>query len=200
MNSAILDTILWHPSSRLALLLFHSQLTGYLANGKLQEKEDCELVVQTAFNEKRKAWKNGEVRALSRAKKSCLTRTYNTARARLKAGIKEAKQRHEQRLERNLNTNNTKDTWQAIKNITGYKSSSAPIMCEATLPDELNSFYAHFDILNKESGVKSTPPPEDLTLTVSTVDVRRILLRVNMNKAAGPDNIPGCVLKHVPTS
>ena len=34
-------------------------------------------------------------------------------------------------------------------------------MCEATLPDELNTFYAHFDLLNKESAVKFTPPPED---------------------------------------
>ena len=68
-------------------------------------------------------------------------------------------------------------------------------MCAATLPDELNSFYAHFDILNKESAVTSTPPPEELPLSVSTADVRRILLRVNMNKAAGPDNIPGRVLK-----
>ena len=43
--------------------------------------------------------------------------------------------------------------------------------------------------------VKSTLPPEDLQLSASTADVRRILLRVNMNKAAGPDNIPGRVLK-----
>ncbi len=68
-------------------------------------------------------------------------------------------------------------------------------MCEATLPDELNTFYAHFDLLNSESAVKSTPPPEDRPLSVSTADVRKVLLKVNMSKAAGPDNIPGRVLK-----
>eukprot|EP00064_Thunnus_orientalis_P025544 superscaffoldBa00013164_g25932 len=84
-------------------------------------------------------------------------KTYNTARARLKAA-------DQQRLERDLNTNNTEDMWQAIQNITGYKSRSAHIMCEAMSPDELNSFRARFfDILNKESAVKSTPPPEDLS-------------------------------------
>ncbi len=63
-------------------------------------------------------------------------------------------------------------------------------MCEATLPDELNTFYAHFDLLNKESAVFSTLPPEDQPRSVSTADVRRVLLGVNMCKAAGPDNIP----------
>lgn len=47
-------------------------------------------------------------------------------------------------------------------------------MCEAMLPKELNSFYSHFDVLNK--AVKSTLPPEDPPLSVSTADVRRILL------------------------
>lgn len=43
------------------------------------------------------------------------------ARVRLKVGIKEAKWRHLKRPERDPNTNNTKDMWQAIQNITGYK-------------------------------------------------------------------------------
>ncbi len=42
-----------------------------------------------------KAWMNGEVRALSRAKRAAFKsgdkEAYNTARAKLKAGIKEAK-------------------------------------------------------------------------------------------------------------
>ncbi len=56
-------------------------------------------------------------------------------------------------------------------------------------------FYACFDLLNKESAVKSTPPPEDQPLSESTVDVRRTLLRVNISKAAGLDNILGHVLR-----
>ncbi len=68
-------------------------------------------------------------------------------------------------------------------------------MCEVTLPDELNTFYACFDLLNKESAVKSTPSPADQSLSVSLTSVRRTLLRVNMSKAIGPDNIPGHVLR-----
>lgn len=49
-----------------------------------------------------KAWMNGQVMALSRAEKGVLQsgdkEVHNAARARLKAGIKEAKKGHQQRL------------------------------------------------------------------------------------------------------
>ena len=43
-------------------------------------------------------------------------------------------------------------------------------MCEATLPDELNTFYARFDLFYKESAVKSSMPPENRPLLVTTAD------------------------------
>ena len=67
-------------------------------------------------------------------------------------------------------------------------------MCEATLLNELNIFYAHFDIL-KESANKSTLPVEDRPLSVMTEDGRKIMLTLNINEAAGPDNILGYELK-----
>ncbi len=85
-----------------------------------------------------KAWMNGEVMAVSRAKKA-VVRIQGT-RAGLKAGIKEAKLRHQKRLERDLNTNN------------GH----------------------------------------DQPLSVSTMDGRRILLRVNVSKAAGLTSLAVC--------
>ncbi len=56
-------------------------------------------------------------------------------------------------------------------------------MYETTLPDELNTFYTCFDLL--------TVPYQ----YQYTADVRRTLLRVNMSKDAGLDNIPGRVLR-----
>ncbi|XP_068168153.1 uncharacterized protein [Antennarius striatus] len=41
----------------------------------------------------------------------------------------------------------------------------------------------------------NTPPPEDTPLSVTTEDVRRTLQRINPRKAAGPDGVPGRVLK-----
>ncbi|KAI3356596.1 hypothetical protein L3Q82_017796, partial [Scortum barcoo] len=69
-----------------------------------------------------KALMNGE-RALSRAKKDASQsgdkEVHSTARARLKSGIKLEEQMHQERLERDLNTNNTKNMWEAIQTITG---------------------------------------------------------------------------------
>lgn len=59
--------------------------------------------------------------------------------------------------------------------------------------DNLDSFNAHFHLLNNDSVVKSTPPAEDWPLSISTADVRRILLRVNKSKTARPNNIHGLV-------
>lgn len=43
--------------------------------------------------------------------------------------------------------------------------------------------------------MKSTPPTENRPLSETTADMRKFLLRGNINKAAGPDNIPGRELK-----
>lgn len=58
-----------------------------------------------------------------------------------------------------------------IQNITGYKSGSALVMCKGTLADKLNKFYTLFDLLNKESAIKTTLPLEEWPLSVSTEDV-----------------------------
>ena len=58
----------------------------------------------------------------------------------------------------------------------------------STLPDELNMSSALFDLLDKDSAVNPPQPPEDRPPSVSTAGVRKVLLRVNINKAAGPDN------------
>ncbi|CAI5660864.1 unnamed protein product [Oreochromis niloticus] len=61
--------------------------------------------------------------------------------------------------------------------------------------DALNNFYARFDRQNDVAARKSTPPPNDQVLCLTTAEVRKTLRRVNPRKAAGPDNIPGRVLR-----
>lgn len=53
------------------------------------------------------------------------------------------------------------------ENNMGFKSRNNPVMCEAMLPHELNTFYASFDRLNKESAVKPSPPSEDMPQSIS---------------------------------
>ncbi len=76
--------------------------------------------------------------------------------------------------------------WQGINNITGFKGiKPATVNIAASLPDELNTFYARF-----EAAAEEVSP-----LTLSVADVTRSFKRVNIRKAVGPDGIPGRVLK-----
>ncbi len=87
-----------------------------------------------------KAWMNGEVRALSRAKRAAFKsndkEAYSTSRASLRAGIKEAKRRHQQRLERDLNTNNSKTCGRRSKVLQATKAGVLP---SCVRPSELDS-------------------------------------------------------------
>ncbi len=70
----------------------------------------------------------------------------------------------------------------------------------ASVAEELNSFFARFETSQQQhSSASALPPPSPssctTTLTVSEHDVRRVLLAVNPKKAAGPDGVPGKVLR-----
>ncbi|KAI3357157.1 hypothetical protein L3Q82_015460 [Scortum barcoo] len=82
-----------------------------------------------------------------------------------------------------------------LKTLTDYKKkiSSAEVM-SASLPDELNTFYARFESTSPAVEVQKAQedhcPP-----VISRADVCRTLKRINTRKAPGPDGIPGRALK-----
>ncbi|KAK3520106.1 hypothetical protein QTP70_013681 [Hemibagrus guttatus] len=85
--------------------------------------------------------------------------------------------------------------WQGIQEITNYKTTPSACDSDSSLPDTLNDFYDRFEAQNNVAARKTIPPPNDQVLCLSTADVRRTLCRVNSRKSAGPDNIPGRVLR-----
>ena len=64
-----------------------------------------------------------------------------------------------------------------------------------SLLNNLNGFFARFEAQNNTPAQKTTPPTDDQVLRLSPASVRSTLLRINPCKAAGPDNIPGRVLR-----
>ncbi|KAK3552750.1 hypothetical protein QTP86_022157, partial [Hemibagrus guttatus] len=78
---------------------------------------------------------------------------------------------------------------------TNYKTTPSACDSDSSLPDTLNDFYDRFEAQNNVVARKPIPPPNDQVLCLSTADVRRTLCRVNSRKSAGPDNIPGRVLR-----
>ena len=63
------------------------------------------------------------------------------------------------------------------------------------MPGELNHFVGRFDRDNKEVAIKAVVSADHQHLTLSTTDVCVALSRTNARKAAGPDGIPGRILR-----
>ncbi len=98
----------------------------------------------------------------------------------------------------NNNFTDSKDTrtlWQAIQTITDYKPPPQASDDDTSLPDALNHFFSRFEIHNDTPAHKLLASPNDQVLCLSPADVRKTLSRINPRKAAGPDNIPGRVLR-----
>ncbi|KAK3507307.1 hypothetical protein QTP70_013563 [Hemibagrus guttatus] len=103
---------------------------------------------------------------------------------------------HSQRIHGHFQSSgDTQCMWQGIQSITNYRPAPPACDSDASLPDALNSFYARFEARNDVTARKTIPPPEDQVLCLTTADVRKTLCRVTPWKAAGPDNIPGRVLR-----
>ncbi|KAL0195023.1 hypothetical protein M9458_008595, partial [Cirrhinus mrigala] len=118
------------------------------------------------------------------------------ARVNLSHAVRRAKRDYGQRSNEHFNsTRDTRRMWQGIQAITDYKPNQRSSDGDPSLPDELNDFFAQFDAQNKEPTRKATPSSSDHVFRLSTADVRRTLSRVNPRKAAGPDLIPGRVLR-----
>ncbi|KAK1795537.1 hypothetical protein P4O66_001035 [Electrophorus voltai] len=117
-------------------------------------------------------------------------------RAKLSHAIREAKRAHAQRIHGHFkDTGDTRRMWKGIQAITNYRKTSPCCDSDAILPDAVNDFYARFEAQNNVAAEKSIPPQNDQVLCPTAADVRRTLRGVNPRKAAGPDNIPGRVLR-----
>ncbi|KAK1802655.1 hypothetical protein P4O66_004298 [Electrophorus voltai] len=92
-------------------------------------------------------------------------------------------------------TGDTRRMWEGIQAITNYRKTPPSCDSDAILPDALNDFYARFEAQNNVAAEKSIPPQNDQVLCLTAADVRHTLRGVNPWKAAGPDNIPGRVLR-----
>ncbi|KAJ8369551.1 hypothetical protein SKAU_G00095790 [Synaphobranchus kaupii] len=92
--------------------------------------------------------------------------------------------------------NNTRRIWQGIQAVTNYKrNTNGTETWDNTLPDNLNSFYARINRLNRDIPSKSPCNPEETSLQVTHTQVLRALQQVNPRKAAGPDGVAPRVLK-----
>ncbi len=149
-----------------------------------------------------KPWINSDVRSALSARTSAFKSGNSDDRKQasydLRRSIKAAKRTYKNKVEEHFNNNNPRSMWQGINNITGFKGNKpATVNIAASLPDELNTFYARFEADNTAhtESAAAAAAEEVSPLTLSVADVTRSFKRVNIRKAVGPDGIPGRVLK-----
>ncbi|KAI5101429.1 gastrula zinc finger protein XlCGF28.1-like [Silurus meridionalis] len=175
---------------------YTSSVTCYIS--KCVDDVTISKSITTRSNQK--PWMTANVRALLKQRDSAFRTgdkaALKTARAKLSRAIREAKRAHAKKIHDHFqDSGDTRRMWQGIQVITNYKTTSPACDRDASLPDALNDFYARFEVQNNVVVRKTIPPPTDQVLCLTTAEVRKTLCRVNPRKSAGPDNIPGRVLR-----
>lgn len=134
-----------------------------------------------------KPWMTREVQRLLRERNKAFRlgdrQLYSAARASLKRGIRWAKLDFRQRIESDLRSNNIRQLWCGIQNMTNHRPNAAVAEGDQKLAEHLNLFFARFEVEPPEGTALPTP-----TLTVEEHEVRCTLRAVNIRKA-GPDGI-----------
>lgn len=202
------------PSSKTA----SNAQTGNCSNSKtLQHNTDCVLsYIQWCINnvtvEKKiwchtnsKPWMTSEVARLLKDRDAAYHSgdrgSYGSARSNLKRGIKTAKAAYKDKIEGHFREGDPWRVWQSIKHLTNYKGCrSTASYSSSQRAEKLNIFFGRHEKTDFKSGSLSlaSHPPSPMDhppLTVTTEEVRRVFNRVNPRKAAGPDGIPGRVLR-----
>ena len=83
-----------------------------------------------------------------------------------------------------------------MQTITDYKQKHRrELPSDTSLPVELNHFYARFEASNTEACMRASAVPDNCVITLSVADVSKTFKQVNIHKAAGPDRLPGRVLR-----
>lgn len=116
------------------------------------------------------------------------------ARANLKNGLRDAKAVHKQKTEGFLNNSDPCQAWQGMRHITRQNNTRDTSIGSASEAEQLNRFFACFEV---EAMAAASPAPdtESRTVVLQPAEVIRSLRKINTWKAAGPDGVPGQVLR-----
>jgi len=115
---------------------------------------------------------------------------YKAASYGPRRAVKNTKRRYRDRVELQMEQCDTTRLWQGLQTITDYQvRTPSTVSANASLVDDLNSFYARFEAHNNTTSWTlaevSSIARDQHTLSVTKDDVRRALMRVNTRKATG---------------
>ncbi|KAI4879135.1 hypothetical protein NFI96_007722 [Prochilodus magdalenae] len=174
---------------------YTSAVLGYISKCV----EDVTTTKTVTCYPNQKPWLNGKVRSLLKARDAAFrsgdSQELRRARRELTAGVKRAKAAYALKIQGHFSSQDPRSMWRGIKCITDYKTRDAQCSKDPSLPEALNKFYARFEDPDTPPSIRLTPSPGKVPLSVTPAEVRRTLRRINPRKSAGPDDIPGRVLR-----
>jgi hypothetical protein len=107
----------------------------------------------------------------------------------LHKAIKQAKRHYRDKVEKQFNGSDTRCMGQELWTVTDNKGKTSHVTdTSVLLPDKLNTFFTSFED-------NTRPTTKDCGLSFSVADVSKTFKHVNPRKAAGPDVLPGRVLR-----
>jgi hypothetical protein len=119
--------------------------------------------------------------------------TNKKSRYALRRTIKQPKPQYRIKIESYYTGSDACRMWQGLKTITDNKGKP-----RRELPSDtslLNAFYTPFETGNTKACTRAPAVLDDCVITLSVADVIKTFKQVNIQKAAGPDRLPGRVLK-----
>ena len=123
-------------------------------------------------------------------------KAYKKSRYALRRTIRQAKCQYRTKIESYYNGYDARRMWQGLQTITDYKwKHSRELPSDTSLPDKLNNFYARSKTYNTDARMRASAVPDDCVITLSAAGVSKTFKQVNIHKAAGPDGLPGRVLR-----
>ncbi|KAI4893083.1 hypothetical protein NFI96_025602, partial [Prochilodus magdalenae] len=128
---------------------------------------------------------------------------------RLEKGIRAAKSKYSEQLNRHITANDPSSAWKGLQLLTGHKVRKTPLLLnDRHLTNDLNEFYCRFE-LAKDNQTVSPPSPTSTStptlalsplppahLCINRQDVYRLFSTQKVRKAPGPDSVSPSTLKH----
>jgi hypothetical protein len=161
------------------------------------------VTVRTYPNQKQ--WIKGNIRIKLKARAAAFKEwetnleAYKKSCYALRRTIKQAKCQSMIKIE---SCSDARRMWQGLKTITDYKGKPRrELPSDASLPDELNPFYACFEASNTEACTRAPVVLDDCVKTLSVADVNKTFLnRPRFTKPLGQTDYQGVYSKHARTN
>ena len=186
------------PDSSDGIEEYTTSVTGFI--NKCIKDVVPTVTVRTFTNQK--PWITGNLRTELKARAAAFkVRDSNPEASRksryaLRPTIKQAKRQYRAKIESYYTGFEARRMWQGFQTITHNKGKhSRELPSDTSLPDKLNHIYTRFEAGNTEACIRASAIPDDCVIKLSIANVSKTFKQVNIHKAAGPDGIPGRVLR-----